>query len=373
MTGEPRSILVVEELAHWENGHFPVRCAQLAQAYAELGYRVELLTSEGWARNDEHPRPPFAVHRYGLLARWFRRLVARGDLPGRHQLLTLLLAVEMRAATNRMVPAPEAVIVLGWYTDPSVLALTAGSRRVLVNQFRDPTGFPTWTLPSALRAVTARRGGRLRLAVDHEERRASWAEVVPELDPVVAPIAGARAVSAAADARDRLGLPLDRKVGLLFGEPSLKRRDVVLDAFDALPEWTLAIGGRVADDVAATPSRATFPGVVPDRTRDLLFAAADLVVLSYPVGHRNGSGTLLDAVSFGVPVVASDDAGVSETVVRKYRLGPTFVGDDPASLVDAVNAQHQVDPADLDAARRELSNERVALQQLTLLGLRPLG
>jgi hypothetical protein len=49
-----RSILIVEELAHWDNGHFPVRCAQMAEAHVELGYRVELLTSEGWSGDAEH-------------------------------------------------------------------------------------------------------------------------------------------------------------------------------------------------------------------------------------------------------------------------------------------------------------------------------
>jgi hypothetical protein len=108
----PRSILLVEELAHWTHGHFPVRCAQLATAYVDLGYRVELLTSEGWARDFDHPQPPFAIRRYRLLPRWFRRLVARSSRPGRNQLLTLALVAEARAAARQMVPEPAAVIVL---------------------------------------------------------------------------------------------------------------------------------------------------------------------------------------------------------------------------------------------------------------------
>ena len=60
----PRSVLIVEPRAHFPNGHFPRRCAELAVAYAELGYRVELLTSLGWALDSEYPTPPFAVRRW---------------------------------------------------------------------------------------------------------------------------------------------------------------------------------------------------------------------------------------------------------------------------------------------------------------------
>jgi glycosyltransferase involved in cell wall biosynthesis len=207
------------------------------------------------------------------------------------------------------------------------------------------------------------------VVVDNEHRRAQWAGVVPALDPVVAPVAGARSVDATLNAREQLGLPADRNVALLFGEPAVKRRDVVLDAFDCLPEWTLAVGGRVAEGVGASSNRIVFPGVVSDETRDRLFAAADLVVLSFPPDHTTGSGTLLDAISFGVPVVASEDATVTRTIVREYRLGTTFEGDDPASLVDAVNAGPRIDADELARARAELSNERVALRQLELLGL----
>ena len=105
---------MVEELADWSNGHFPVRCAQLAAGFADLGYRVELLTSEGWSRDDQHPQPPFTIRRFRRVTRWFRQWFARGDSKLRHQLLTLALMIETRAAARRMVPAPDAIVVLGW-------------------------------------------------------------------------------------------------------------------------------------------------------------------------------------------------------------------------------------------------------------------
>ena len=254
MSDRPRSVLVVEELAHWTNGHFPVRCAQIATGFADLGYHVELLTSEGWSRDGEHPQRPFVVSRYRAATRWVRRVLALGDRKARHQLLTLVLVVEARAAARRLRPAPDAIIVLGWYTDPTVVALVAGRRRWLVNQFREPDDVSTRRLELG-RSVEARRrarGGRVRVAVAHEGRRADWNERVPYLDPVVVPVAGTRDVERVPDARQRLGLPPGR-LALLFGAPAFKRLDVVLDAFATLDDWTLVVGGPVADSSRPRP------------------------------------------------------------------------------------------------------------------------
>ena len=60
-------VLIIEELAHWPNGHFSVRFAQLAQAYDDLGYDVDVLTSKGWWHSGEQA-VPFAVHQFGRFA-----------------------------------------------------------------------------------------------------------------------------------------------------------------------------------------------------------------------------------------------------------------------------------------------------------------
>jgi glycosyltransferase involved in cell wall biosynthesis len=372
MAVRTRSILIVEELAHWDNGHFPVRCAQLAEAYAELGYRVELLTSEGWSRDAEHPQPPFAVRRYRRVTRWVRRWLARGDRRARHQLLTLALVLEARAAARQMVPTPDAIVVLGWYTDPAVLALTGGRVRWLVNQFRTPRDFSTVRTPAGRWLERRRRvrGGCVRVAVAHEQRRTEWNERVPYLDPVVVPIAGTRRVEREPDARKRLGLPAGR-LALLFGEPALKQRDLVFDALAPIDDWTLVVGGPIADGIEDATRLLTFPGVLPDETRDLLFSAVDLVVLAFRTDYRNNSGTLMDAISIGVPVVCSDDAAVAQIVTR-YRLGTTFHNGDPADLARAVHtAPRCVARDDLEVARRELLNSAVARRQLVVLGIVP--
>ena len=134
------------------------------------------------------------------------------------------------------------------------------------------------------------------------------------------------------DARAELGLPVDIKLALFFGDTVLKRRDVVLDAFAALDGWTLVVGGPLADHIPSAPGVVRFPGVVDDVVRDQLFAAVDVVVLSFSPRYPNESGTLMDAISAGTPVVCSDDALVAETIVTPYRLGPTFAADDPAAF-----------------------------------------
>ncbi len=160
--------------------------------------------------------------------------------------------------------------------------------------------------------------------------------------------------------RGQLALPPNGKLALLFGEPTLKRRDVVLAAFATLDDWTLVVGGPVADGLEPGPRLVTFPGVVDDTTRDRLFAAADLVVLSFTPDYRNESGTLMDAIGAGKPVVCCDDAAAADVVVR-FHLGPRYRAGDAASLADAVRrTPAALDPADLDAARRALEPRRGA-------------
>jgi hypothetical protein len=368
LTG-PRSVLIVEPRAHYPNGHFPRRCAELATAYAELGYRVELLTSLGWALDAEYPAPPFAVRRWRP---WARRLRRRYHDPW---LFTALLLVEVRACVRAMTPHPDLVVVLAWDEIPTLIAAGAPRHeRWLVNQFRGAGELPRSRVVDAVaRRREARRrvaGGAVRIVVAHEGRRATWHAVAPFLDPVVAPVAGVRVVEPVPGARAQLGLPTTGNLALLFGEGFLKRRDVVLEAFATLDDWTLILGGPVADGIAPGPGVVTFPGVVDDATRARLFGAADLVVLSFRPDYRNESGTLLDAISSATPVVCCDDAAVAQTVVTRFRLGPTFAAGDARSLADAVRAApRSIDPSDLAAARREHSNRAVARRQLLVMGI----
>src|SRR5690242_8360477 len=101
MGSGPRSVLIVEPRAHHPKGYFPGRGAELATAYAELGYHVELLTDLGWSHDPEHRNPPFTVRPW---RGWAHRLRHRCH---NEWLSTALLVLEVRACVRRMESSPE--------------------------------------------------------------------------------------------------------------------------------------------------------------------------------------------------------------------------------------------------------------------------
>jgi glycosyltransferase involved in cell wall biosynthesis len=387
--------LIVEENAHRIEGHFPVRFAQLGEGYTELGYRVEVLTTWGWSRADE-TRNSFTVHRLGPVARQFRRVAGRlraqGDATATRRfvnsvgdaLATATVIAATRSRARRTKPSPDVVLIMGFDTEPRLLAALAGDGRWLVNQFKDPDLVFGWRSRWAEQLVTraarraerrrAARGGRLRIAAANASWRDRWAEDAPFLDPVVIPIAGARPFEPVPNARERLGIPRDRRVALLFGAPDSKRVDTVLEAFAALDDWTLVVGGLVADvaQLTATPHERLqlHPGIADNATRDLFLSAADLMVLSFDAGYERNSGTLMDAVSARLPIVCSRDS-YAGAVVEEFGLGPLFEPGNVASLAEAVcQAPGALDREVARRAEEELSNRAVARQQLKVLGIR---
>ena len=211
--------------------------------------------------------------------------------------------------------------------------------------------------------------GRVRVAAPVEEWRADWAGIAPYLDPIVMPIAGARGLAPAPDARARLRLPRQTRLALVFGAQIDKSMGTVTEAFDSLDDWILVVGGTAADEITANPHRVRFPGIVSDEVRDLLFLAADLVVLAFPPNYQSNSGTLMDAISAGVPVVCPDDAAAAD-IVREHSLGTTYTSGDSRALIEAVRrAPAGLDPEALAGARREHSGHAVARGQLLALGI----
>jgi glycosyltransferase involved in cell wall biosynthesis len=196
----------------------------------------------------------------------------------------------------------------------------------------------------------------------------AWA---PFLDPVVLRIAGTRALGRRPDARERLGLAASGRIALFFGSKDSKHPQAVFDAFSTLEGWTLVVAGELVASVdpRANPDVVRSSNRVSNESRDLFLSAADLMVLSFPDDYGHNSGTLMDAISVGVPVVCSARSAPADIVTR-YRLGSLFVPDDSASLADAVRrAPAAVDPADLARARADRSNVSVARDQLLAVGL----
>jgi glycosyltransferase involved in cell wall biosynthesis len=192
------------------------------------------------------------------------------------------------------------------------------------------------------------------------------------LDPVTLRLAGSRARARVPDARTRLGVRAGTKVALVFGAAhGGKDVDVVARVFAELPDWQVVVAGDVADDYRSRsgpgPEPMVIGGYVDEPLRAVVFSAADLVVASFQATFHRDSGVVMDALSWGVPVVCSDGSPAA-AIVREYRLGLVFAPGDPDSLEQAVRrAPHEIDPADLARARRELSSPVVAARMLEAL------
>lgn len=125
------------------------------------------------------------------------------------------------------------------------------------------------------------------------------------------------------------------------GEPR-KRLSTLLAAMpavlDALPDARLIVGGGgglpagVPDRVAAATD-VIGPGELPDLPRR--YRDATLTVL--PSVDEAFGLVLVESLSCGTPVVASDSGGIPE-VVTTPKVGALFRSDDPAALADAIVA-----------------------------------
>src|SRR5579862_3076688 len=146
------------------------------------------------------------------------------------------------------------------------------------------------------------------------------------------------------EARKLLGLPVDGKIYLNFGMVRpYKGIEELLTAWAAIArdvdEGTLVIVGQPLDDEYARRLRglaeasprttARFDYVQNDQVR-LYFSAADFVVL--PFRRALTSGSLLLALSYGVPVIAPKFAFIREIAESDYLYDPA----EPQGLADSL-------------------------------------
>lgn len=96
-------------------------------------------------------------------------------------------------------------------------------------------------------------------------------------------------------------------------------------------------------------------GFVDSATRSLAFEAADIAVLSFVAGYRRNSGTFMDAMAHGVPVIVSSES-LAADLTERYRVGTTFTAGDAGSLHGALGrVPARIDPAALATIRAEMS------------------
>jgi glycosyltransferase involved in cell wall biosynthesis len=355
--GDGVRVVIVEDRAELPFGHYSVLCADLASAFADLGHEVELLTTRGWAGEwDGRPRrSSFSVLRYEPWPRWLERFGARWRVAA--------MMGAARAHRRHLADPSTVMIVISFAFDPVLAAALCGPGNWLLYQYGPKKAgrrsFVRRATAFAARLAERRRrqhGGSARIAVPSARWCAGWEAVVPFLRPVAIPVAGCRRRERIPDARARLDIEPGERVGLLFGasHPG-KDVDVVFRAFAGLSGWRLLTGGQVGGEVA------------DEATRDLLYSAADVVVLSFVADLDRDSGGLMDAIGWGVPVVCSDHSMPAD-IVREYKLGAIFTPGDRASLQRALaEVPAEVDRRDLERARHDLSNTTIAIRALGAL------
>jgi beta-1,4-mannosyltransferase len=147
------------------------------------------------------------------------------------------------------------------------------------------------------------------------------------------------------EVRSELGLPQDGFVFLCFGElRAYKEVELLLAAFSSvsLPEARLLVAGNAKSPSVGSAVRsasATDPRVVsvlefvPEERVVELFHACDAAVL--PRGEPGTSGSLILALSMGLPVVAAD-VPTAQELIRKGEAGWLFRPHDRSSLQSAL-------------------------------------
>jgi glycosyltransferase involved in cell wall biosynthesis len=149
------------------------------------------------------------------------------------------------------------------------------------------------------------------------------------------------------EARQHLGLPLNKPVFLAFGAyHSGKDLVTIFQALKNLPDIYFVQAGSQAfglgidlEGVAkgyVDEERISIRNYyVPEAEKPYYFFAADAVILSYARQFLSTSSLLWEACRFGTPVIASDN-GQLKKLMTEFRPGLLFSAQDPDSLKDAV-------------------------------------
>lgn len=127
------------------------------------------------------------------------------------------------------------------------------------------------------------------------------------------------------EAREKLGVPLGKKVLLFFGIiRDYKGLDVLLQAFQGLPDdYHLLVAGECYGSFEkyeqlikelALESRITLcTRYIEDREVSAFFSAADVCVLPYKSATQSGITAI--AHHFNIPLIATDVGGLKETII----------------------------------------------------------
>ena len=404
-------MLVVEERADRSTGHYAPVVRHLADGFAAAGCEVTVLTSLGLCEAAAGETPAnWRARRFGPVARILERLIRRPDhLPMRHRwrqplrrvtvrLRSMLILVEVRLAARKLgEPGQVAVVISGRGLTPLhaiVLAPTRG-RWICYRHERANPMTPRAGAGAALdrlvgRLVTSRvrsrdrQGGRFALAGPFPDMADTWRSRFPEVAVGQIPLSVAPTPSAVdrEAARRQLGLA-SGPLALFFGSLHPSKAPVtVWSAWSAAtpPAGSLVAAGegmQASFDAwsaehpgADTSAIQVIDGAIHDDTKQLLFSACDIGVLSFGKKPIGASATLGDFITHRRPVCCSS-GGDAAAVVGRYDLGVIFQAADPVALIDAVAAvrAHPPDRAGFDAAQADYSEAHLAREMLRLVDL----
>ncbi len=141
-----------------------------------------------------------------------------------------------------------------------------------------------------------------------------------------------------ADARRRLGLPIDRRILLFFGADSSSRGAELLAAAmkHVKPEFYVCVIGAIGrlfkqafftnndeSEQAWHDHLRIVDHFVSENERKLYYQSCDAVALPHRYGFTCSTGNLRDAISYGKAVIATDQFYMGHTV-KSNDLGLTF-------------------------------------------------
>lgn len=162
---------------------------------------------------------------------------------------------------------------------------------------------------------------------------------------------GARLVEPITDAKQRLGLPTDKKIILIIGyfRPS-KNFELAVELFPEIrrrfPDAVLVVAGKTRggehkayrdflfEKIADSDEKDgiyLIRGQLPQAVFDTILSAADVVMLPYNISSQ--SGIMAHCLAFGRPVVTSDTEAMRQTLAK---TGAGIVCQNPGNYVDSV-------------------------------------
>lgn len=312
-----------------------------------------------------------ALRKFGERAPQVVAYSPSGPVPADLLELVQVVGGESKYPSRQRLLRVRATLVCGWrslrgdadvihFVDASlgpliVIGILARGRRVIYNLWGSPpANLSAARWPRALWARWIRLAlghqvskGRIALVCETGWIAAEWAELMPRRPAVIgyAVDVAEPALVPKEQARRELGIHEDDKVLLFFGtHRDTKNYDEVIQAAQGFRNPPLLyFAGRVisSNDPEAAAKRHGYPSVrvndwfIPEEKVPIVFGAVDAVVLPYGSSYNRGTGVLLEACRFGIPVVAAR-SHYFESFLSRYSCGSLYDEGDLEQLREAL-------------------------------------